>query len=715
MSFAVILASLYFKPFLSVLSGFICGIFIVIFHYLIFYSASLCQIEIDKPIDAHLQIISIHSVASPYYAKVRLINVQGCSLPRFIAPLAMLSITTEKQLDVGSLLTSQVKLKAFRTVKNFDSFNRERFAFTERIIYKGRTVGKTHHLSSTSSATIRSHYQSYISDITAGTKLQWMYYALLTGDRSKISSVDKTHLRELGLSHLLAISGLHIGLIFTLGFYTSKWVFMCTQVAIKQSMQLSKLFVVFGFCCAFLYVYLSDFVVSATRALVMLGCYLIIYLLAKNPLQWRSILFALSVVLVMNPFSLLNPGFYFSFTAVAIIFLVINQPLTIKNGLIKHSVQLFMIQGALFVGLLPLSLYFFDGVSVIGLLVNLIAVPLISLVVMPLLVMYSLLSMIVDTSYVFKLFDAVFYSSFEFIISTPDDWRWVDVRINGFKSLLYLYCTLLIGLFSPFKRFSIIPSFIFIIDWLLTPKPLFQLDLFDVGHGLMAMVSTNNKAIVYDLGPQYFARYDYVNSVLVANIRQQNLEVVATIISHQDNDHAGGLTSWKQAGYTATFEKFHPSGIKLPCLSQHFKFENLNITSLTADSNHDNNNDRSCILKISNPQHSVLLTGDISKFIEQQLVSQEVDLNATILISPHHGSNTSSSGLFIDAVNPEIVLHSSAYQGQWSFPHSDVVKRYNDRDIPQYTTAEYGHIRIKFYPQSYRLEFAREQESYWFE
>ena len=81
MSFAVILASLYFKPFLSVLSGFICGIFIVIFHYLIFYSASLCQIEIDKPIDAHLQIISIHSVASPYYAKVRLINVQGCSLP----------------------------------------------------------------------------------------------------------------------------------------------------------------------------------------------------------------------------------------------------------------------------------------------------------------------------------------------------------------------------------------------------------------------------------------------------------------------------------------------------------------------------------------------------------------------------------------------------------------------------------------------------------
>ena len=92
-----------------------------------------------------------------------------------------------------------------------------------------------------------------------------------------------------------------------------------------------------------------------------------------------------------------------------------------------------------------------------------------------------------------------------------------------------------------------------------------------------------------------------------------------------------------------------------------------------------------------------------------------MDLGATILISPHHGSNTSSSYEFIGAVNPEVVIHSSAYQGQWHFPHPEVVNRYNQHHIKQLSTAENGHIRIKFYEDKYRLEFAREQESYWFE
>ena len=121
------------------------------------------------------------------------------------------------------------------------------------------------------------------------------------------------------------------------------------------------------------------------------------------------------------------------------------------------------------------------------------------------------------------------------------------------------------------------------------------------------------------------------------------------------------------------------------------------------------------LLKVTGFNYSVLLTGDISAAVETKLVEAGKDLRATILISPHHGSNTSSSYEFIGAVNPEVVIHSSAYQGQWRFPHPEVVNRYNQHHIPQLSTAEYGHIRIKFYEDKYRLEFAREQESYWFE
>ncbi|MEL7309612.1 MAG: DNA internalization-related competence protein ComEC/Rec2, partial [Pseudomonadota bacterium] len=256
---------------------------------------------------------------------------------------------------------------------------------------------------------------------------------------------------------------------------------------------------------------------------------------------------------------------------------------------------------------------------------------------------------------------------------------------------------------------------IYIIDCKLQPKVQFQVDIFDVGHGLMVMISAHEHALIYDLGPRHFSRYDYINRVLVRNINKHALTVSATLISHLDNDHAGGLSSWYRAGYRDTFSTFHPEGLRKPCDNKQLRFEGLIINSFHADVNGDNRNDHSCLLKISSTNYSVLLTGDISAFAEATLIEKGVDLHATVLLSPHHGSNTSSSVRFIDAVNPEMVIHSSAYQGQWHFPHPEVVKRYQQRHIPQFSTAEQGHIRILFYRDSYRLEFAREQESYWFE
>jgi len=239
--------------------------------------------------------------------------------------------------------------------------------------------------------------------------------------------------------------------------------------------------------------------------------------------------------------------------------------------------------------------------------------------------------------------------------------------------------------------------------------------VFDVGHGLMVMVSANNKAIIYDLGPQYFGRYDYIRRVLLQSIRKQQLSVVATVISHLDNDHSGGLASWQLAGYAETLSTFHPKGLEEACKTNSLILEGVKINSFHADDSRDNRNDLSCLLKITRLNYSVLLTGDISTAAETKLIENGVDLQSTVLLSPHHGSNTSSSNRFINAVEPEVVIHSSAYQGQWLFPHPDVVKRYNEHHIRQFSTAELGHIRIKFYEDNYRIEFAREQESYWFE
>ena len=715
MSFAVLLAGAYFKPFLTLLSGFICAILVVIFHYFIFYSISDCQINYQQSRLVRFQVVETYSEQSPYYIKASLKNIEYCSTGMRPAPNAMLSITSDKPVTSGNELSAELKLKPYRSVKNFYSFDRERQALLERVFYKGRSVGEISYLNHHRYDSLRVSYRTYIEKVTANTQLQWLYYALLTGDKSKISYEDRKHLRELGLSHLLAISGLHIGLIFAVGFYSSKWLLRVSHLRVRQSIQLNKLFVFVGFCCSFVYVYLSDFIVSASRALLMLGCYLVIYNLGKNPVRWRSILYALSVVLFIDPFALLNPGLYFSFLAVTIIFLLTKNTVNLSLGFLKRFAQLLQVQCALFVGLLPLSLYYFSGTSVIGLLINLIAVPLVGVLLLPFLIFYSLVSSLLDISGLLSLVDSALYYGYQLLLSIPNDWRWFSLNEFSFSLLIISYITLLLLYFSPNKYVCLIPVCVYAVDSELQPEAKFQLDVFDVGHGLMVMVSYKNKAIIYDLGPQYFGRYDYVRRVLLNNINKQKLSVIATIISHLDNDHSGGLTSWQMAGYQHTLATFHPQGLLNKCKTTTLKLDELKIRSFTAKVENASRNDQSCLLKVTGFNYSVLLTGDISAAAETKLVEEGMDLGATILISPHHGSNTSSSYEFIGAVNPEVVIHSSAYQGQWRFPHPEVVNRYNQHHIKQLSTAESGHIRIKFYSDTYRLEFAREQESYWFE
>ena len=715
MSFAVLLAGAYFKPFLTLLSGFICAILVVIFHYFIFYSISDCQIDYQQSRLVLFEVVETYSEQSPYYIKASLKNIESCSTGMRPAPNAMLSITSDKPVTSGDKLSAELKLKPYRSVKNFYSFDRERQALLERVFYKGRSVGEISYLNHHRYDSLRVSYHTYIEKVTANTQLQWLYYALLTGDKSKISYEDRKHLRELGLSHLLAISGLHIGLIFAVGFYSSKWLLRVSHLRVRQSIQLNKLFVFVGFCCSFIYVYLSDFIVSASRALLMLGCYLVIYNLGKNPVRWRSILYALSVVLFIDPFALLNPGLYFSFLAVTIIFLLTKNTVNLSLGFLKRFAQLLQVQCALFVGLLPLSLYYFSGTSVIGLLINLIAVPLVGLLLLPLLLFYSLVSSLLDVSGLLSIVDSALYYGYQLLLSIPNGWRWFSLNEFSFSLLIISYISLLLLYFSPNKYVCLIPVCVYVVDSELQPEAKFQLDVFDVGHGLMVMVSHKNKAIIYDLGPQYFGRYDYVHRVLLNNIIKQQLSVIATIISHLDNDHSGGLTSWQMAGFQDTLAIFHPQGLGNKCKTTTLKLDELNIRSFTVMVENASRNDQSCLLKVTGFNYSVLLTGDISAAAETKLVEAGKDLRATILISPHHGSNTSSSYKFIGAVNPEVVIHSSAYQGQWRFPHPEVVNRYNQHHIQQLSTAEYGHIRIKFYEDKYRLEFAREQESYWFE
>ena len=162
MSFAVLLAGAYFKPFLTLLSGFICAILVVIFHYIIFYSISDCKINYQQSRLVRFEVVETYSEQSPYYIKASLKNIESCSTGMRPAPNAMLSITSDKPVTSGDELSAELKLKPYRSVKNFYSFDRERQALLERVFYKGRSVGEISNLNHHRYNSLRVSYRTYI-------------------------------------------------------------------------------------------------------------------------------------------------------------------------------------------------------------------------------------------------------------------------------------------------------------------------------------------------------------------------------------------------------------------------------------------------------------------------------------------------------------------------------------------------------------------------
>ncbi|WP_090492502.1 DNA internalization-related competence protein ComEC/Rec2 [Pseudoalteromonas sp. DSM 26666] len=710
---SILIVSTYFKPFLTVLLGFICGICCVAAHFILFYSFELPNEHEKYAYSVNVVVEEVISSTPPQYVKVKITRLEDSEYSQFRAPNALLSINSTQPIQPGDAFTAQVRLKNFRGIKNFTVFDSQLYAFTQKIAFKGTVLNKQLAIYNRPQNNHIADYRTYVKKLVSSAELNWLYYVLLTGDKSLMTFEHKQLMQSLGLSHLLAISGLHISLVFGFCYFSVRCLLKLIKPELNQSLNIAIFYSAAGFVAAFIYVYLSDFIISATRALIMLGCYLLLYYLAKQALRWRSILYALVIILAVNPFSLLNPGLYFSFLAVCIIFMVLKQFPLRGHSLLANIRTLFVIQLGLFIGLLPLSLYFFNGVSLAGLVLNLVAIPILSFVLMPALFLSVLLGLLTDWHAFIVLYDFPLTYIYQMLLAIPQHIRWLNVGQVSITTVVLLYSVVPLLYFIELRVLACIPLLTLLSNYYFTQSSLWQLNVFDIGHGLMVLIKKDKHAFIYDFGPSYFNRFSRVPSVLLPYIDAHNLTVSTAIVSHQDNDHAGGVAHFKAAGYAWSFDYFHPNGVYNDCIATTRDFNGLSIQTF-AKEEFNNSNDNSCIVKISAANYSVLLTGDISKTRESQLIKKKDDLQSTVLISPHHGSDSSSGDEFIKAVNPTIVIHSSAYQGQWQFPSKAVVERYNKINAKQYSTGDVGHVRVDFYAKHHELTTARAQESYWF-
>jgi competence protein ComEC len=545
-----------------------------------------------------------------------------------------------------------------------------------------------------------------------------MVAALAIADRRGLRSHDRKVLSATGTGHLLAISGLHIGLAAALGFYLARLCLVFIPYGFRQQIAIVLPWVM-AWLAALAYSGLSGFGVSTQRALIMLTVASVVMLGRRNVHPLLAWLIAMALVLLLDPFAPLRAGFWFSFVAVAVLMLLFVP----RYGQMPAWKRVLLAQLGISMVMAPLGMYWFQQASLPGLLANLVAIPVVSLLVVPLILLALPLLWAPGrlAEWLLTIAGYAAHGLFQFLeqlaaLQLP---MFAATRAPGLPAtiLAMLGAAMLLFPRGFYPRFA---GLLLMIPMLLPVTSVLdhgdiQIDFLDVGQGLSTMLTTREYQLVYDTGPgnglDGEEAWSMVAGTLEPMIRASGRSPDLVVASHADLDHAGGLQAlmalYPGASYIASLPQ-ERDGIR-PCMAPAaWKVRSIEFRILHPTVGLPYlGNDSSCVISVKGEAASVLLSGDISKPVERRLVNNGLGQH-DILTVPHHGSSTSSSGLLIKALDPDIALISAAMDNRFGFPREDVINRYAQAQVRTLNTAQCGGIRITTSETgNYEVEFAR--------
>ena len=535
--------------------------------------------------------------------------------------------------------------------------------------------------------------------------------ALTIGQKNNINQQQWAVLRQSGTSHLMAISGLHIGLIATMVF----WVFRYLSPAWMLKHISAQQFAAFmSLLCALAYALLAGFSIPTQRAFIML-CVIMFALMMKRPaFSINTLALSLIAVLIMSPLSVLSVGFWLSYMAVCIIAIITSARSGRPSGRLALWLYGLRVQWLIALSMLPVSVLLFQQGSLVSPLANMLVIPVVTLIVVPLAMLGSVLSVVSTelatmvftlASYVLSLIWSLLESLVE--VSFSD---WYRPRIPFMLALLSLLGALLLLLPRGFPmRYSgvlmILPMVLYQPER--PGKGAFWVTVLDVGQGLSILVQTEDKSLLYDTGAHFSERFDIGQRVVLPYLKYTGVSTLdKLVVSHADNDHVGGAASIlseqavKQLRYGEWFAAIDRAST-VPALycraGERWRWQGVNFEFLHPDKQYRRANNNSCVLKVWNSQYSVLLTGDIERKAETRILKRyKEQLLADVLIVPHHGSNTSSSQAWLDAIQPRLAIVSAGYKNRFRHPTEKVSSRYRQRGTRMLNTAYEGAIQLKF-------------------
>ena len=688
---------------------------------------------------------NIDSVANAGYEKDEprfmsyVVNVNGIDdiALKFTRKMALSHRLTGTCLHNGDKFTATAKLKPAYGTLNPVGFNRQQYLASQEIVATGY-IKHLHSEAVVHNHSVRRNISVFLSTLPLD-QMRW-FQALLIGERSLLTKDDWHTIGQTGTAHIFSISGMHLSIIVITVFYVcSAFIFVASSILKRKYafINLRRYVLMTLVCSTALYVMLSGMALPVVRAFVLLvvGIGFAVFNSVLRPFHMG--VFMLFTCIVLFPLSLLQASFYLSIGAVISIWLLNWR---FRFQAMPWYKALFCIQLGVSVVMAPITLLWFGMASTIGIIANLFVLPIITLV-LPVALLAVMAGYYIPTSLDFAIWVLLKIDKVLGWLLTclSDAASWPISAIHFYPTTGSMLCLLIAMLLAILPRWRyrwacvsllILPVTLTFIHF--SPTRWF-VNVFDAGQGTAIALTKGEHAIIVDTGPMYNGEAPLASQVIPAFLKQNNSQHVDMVIhSHGDTDHAGGkaaLSAWLDT-----------KGIKPAWISpidgcergRVINWQGLTLTFLWPEKgNLEDSNAMSCVIKIDDGYHSVLIPGDIERASEYAILHAEkkrmaagieartngtqdnksnvekTAVRADVLIAPHHGSKTSSTDIWIQRVSPDVVLYTQGYENRWKFPSQSVFSRYQKYGVRQFTTSEFGFIRLEFTEGGYIVRSER--------
>ena len=529
--------------------------------------------------------------------------------------------------------------------------------------------------------------------------------AFAVGDTRGLGQQDWAVARANGVSHLIAISGFHVGVAAVFGVWLA-WLVYAWWPPAALRLPRPQAQAAAALLFAVVYSALAGFGLPTVRTLLMIAVVALARCSRRGSSGAQSLALAMIAILLADPLAVLAPGFWLSFVGVAFLILCLQAQ---GRGWRAFLHELSAGQLLMTVALLPLTLWFFGQASLVGALSNLVAVPVVSFVIVPCALFGMLLLLLCPplAAPVLWLAARIVHAQwwlFERMATWPGaHWYLPAVQLHA----LLLAVVGALWMFMPRGVPLRWLGAVLFLPLLLPPRSTpadgaFRLWVLDVGQGLAVLVRTHDHLLVYDTGARYPSGFDLGEAVVLPAIHALGVPRVDTLmISHGDNDHAGGAQTVAEAFPRARRLAGEPARMRVPmqqcAAGQAWQWDGVRFRVLSpAPGGGDRDNDSSCVLLVEGRGGRVLLPGDISSKAEPAVAAAVGTGPPPVLVVPHHGSKTSSGAAFIAALRPSLALVSAGWRNRFGHPRAEVLARYAEAGVPLFNTAVEGAVEVEF-------------------